>query len=112
MDQPSDALTSDGPTNDSTGDPTLKLSPDLTRTPNPTHAQTSTDGEKSVLQTVSASVIPNMVSRSILNHSLDLKIPASADLSTSGVYSDEMEAVNQPAVKAGTYNGKCIIYTV
>ena len=108
MDQPSDASTSDGPTNDSTVDHTLKLPPDLTS--HPTNAQTSTDGEKSVLQTVSAPVIPDIVSRSTPNDSHDLKIPAVADNSTSGVYSDETVAVNQPAVKEETHNGKCINY--
>ena len=108
MDQPSDASTSDGSTNDLTVDYTLKLPSDLT--PHPTNAQTSTDGEQSVLQTVSASVIPDIVSRSTPNHSNDLKIPALVDLSTSGVYSDETVAVNQPAVKEETFNGKCINY--
>ena len=111
MNQPSDVSTSDGITN-STVDHTLKLPLELTSTLNPTSAQTLSNGEKSVLQTVSAPVIPDEVSRSISKHSHDLKIPALADLSTSGFYSDEMEAVNQPAVKAGTYNGKFIIYTV
>ena len=108
MDQPSDASTSDGPTNDSTVDHTLKLPPDLTT--HPINAQTSTDGEQSVLQTVSAPVYADMMSRSTPNHSHDLKIPALADLSTSGVYSDETVAVNQPDVKEETLNGKCISY--
>ena len=88
-------------------DLTLKL-PDLTSTPNPTNDQTSTDGEKSVLQTVSAPVIPDIVSRSTPHYSHDLKLPALADKSTSGVYSDETLSVNQPAVKEEAHNGKCI----
>ena len=106
MYQPSS--TSNDPTNDSTVDHTLKLPTDLT--PNSTNAPTSADGEKSVLQTVSASITPDLVSRSTPNHSHDLKIPALPDLSTSGVYSDETEAVTQPAVKEETHNGKCINY--
>ena len=100
MNQSCDASTSDGPTNDSTID--LKLPPDLAS--HPTDAETSTDCEKSVLQTVSAPVIPDIVSSSAPHHSHDLKIPALAEI--SGVYSDETVAVNQPTVKVETHNGK------
>ena len=100
MNQSCDASTSDGPTNDSTID--LKLPPDLAS--HPTDAETSTDCKKSVLQTVSAPVIPDIVSSSAPHHSHDLKIPALAEI--SGVYSDETVAVNQPTVKVETHNGK------
>ena len=106
MDQPYDSSTFNGPTNDSTDDHTPKLPLDLTL--HPTNAQTSIQCEKSVLQTVLAPVIPDIVSRSTPNHFHDLKIPAVADNSTSGVESDETAAVNQPATKKKTYNGKCI----
>ena len=84
------------------------MSPDLT--PHSTNAKTSTDVEKSVVQTVSGAVTPDIVSISTSYHSHDLKIPALADLSTSGVYSDEMEAVNPSTVKEETHNGKCLNY--
>ena len=106
MDQPSDASTSGGTTNNSTVDNTPKLPPDLSSHPN--NDQTSSDSEKSVLQTASASIILEIVSQSSPNHSYDPKIPVLLDISTSGVYSDEMVAVNQPAVKDETHNGKCL----
>ena len=108
MDQPSDASTSGGPTNNSTVDHTPKLPPDLSSHSH--NAQTSSDSEKSVLQTVSASVFLDIVSKSSPKHSYDPKIPVLLDISTSGVYSDEMVAVNQPSVKEETHNGKCLSY--
>ena len=108
MDQPSNASTFGGPTDNSTVDHTPKLPPDLRSHPN--NARTSSNSETSVLQTASASVFLDIVSKSSPYHSYDPKIPVLLDISTSGVYSDEMVAVNQPAVKEETHNGKCFSY--